>query len=171
MDYLAARYVISARVTTQGIMRVAADRLSTGGGIAAVQLRLPRLAANQQRADPAGHHATCRPVAQPVLALAPSPRQWNATMTAELDVDSAGACCPPATPPIVIQRPAGPVLSPPPSTVRADRWRRRPKYASYRSACRHRTRIDARNELAPWYTSAPRLGLSSAGRCGTGLTR
>lgn len=45
MDYLAARYVIGARVkAAQGDHEGAADRLSTGGDTA-VQLGLPRLAA------------------------------------------------------------------------------------------------------------------------------
>ncbi|OSC43248.1 serine/threonine-protein kinase [Mycobacterium decipiens] len=90
VDYLAARYVIGARIKAgQGDLGAAADRLAAGA-TAAVHLRLPRLAAriNNERIRlgidlPPGLAASLR-----------SPRtiprdNGIATMTAELDEDSA----------------------------------------------------------------------------------
>ncbi len=90
VDYLAARYVIGARIkAVQGDRGSAADRLSAGAK-AADQLRLPRLAAriNNERIRLGIE------LPQAVAAGLRSPRtiprdNGIATLTAELDEDSA----------------------------------------------------------------------------------
>lgn len=90
VDYLAARYVIGARVkAAQGDHEGAADRLSTGGDTA-VQLGLPRLAARINNERIRLGIALPAAVAADLLAPRTIPRDNGiATMTAELDEDSA----------------------------------------------------------------------------------
>ncbi len=94
VDYLAARYVIGARIKAmQGDHDSAADRLSAGAK-AADQLRLPRLAARINNE----HIRLGIDLPQAVAAGLRSPRtvpceEWSdngiATLTAEVDEDSA----------------------------------------------------------------------------------